>query len=132
MILITSSWNNYKTFRLIPMVNNSAFAEGIFDPETKTLAMMSRQTAEAFRMIPKLDVNGEVVKSKVPRSNGKLYQEERKVITSHIEYYVTEREEIVGLLDRLADNSSSFDIFQYLDAEKPQPLGKESALRVDQ
>lgn len=128
MMLITSSWNNYKTFRMIPLSNNSTYAEAIFDSENKTLALMSRQSAEQFRMIPRLSEDGEMVKSKVARANGKTYKEERRVVVSSIEYYITEPNEIKQLVSSLAVNSDTFDIEVYLNAVKPISLEKGSAL----
>jgi len=128
MMLITSSWNGYKTFRMIPLSNNSTYAEAIFDSERKTLALMSRQTAEQFRMVPRLSEDGEMIRSKVPRANGKTYKEERKVVISSIEYYITELNEVKQLVHSLAVNSDTFDIEVYLNAEKPISLEKGSPL----
>lgn len=117
MMLITSIWNGAKTFRLIPLSNDSTYAEGIYDPGAKTLALMSRQMGEMFRMVPKLNDNGDMEKAKAVRQNGSQYKEERRVIKSSIEYYITDKSEIIELINLLAVNAPTFDYNQYLVAE---------------
>ena len=114
MMLITSIWNGAKTFRLIPLSNDSTYAEGIYDPGAKTLALMSRQMGEMFRMVPKLNDNGDMEKAKAVRQNGSQYKEERRVIKSSIEYYITDINEIRQLINLLAGNADSFNYEQYL------------------
>lgn len=115
-MLITSIWNGAKTFRLIPLSNDSTYAEGIYDPGAKTLALMSRQMGEMFRMVPKLNDNGDMEKAKAVRQNGSQYKEERRVIKSSIEYYITDNSEIIELINLFAVNAPTFDYNQYLAA----------------
>ena len=124
MMLITSDWNNHKTFRMIPLSNDSVYIEGIYDVEAKTLALMSKQVAESYRMIPRLSVEGEIIPSKVKRTNGKDFKEERVVITSSIEYYITEAAEIEEIVKHMAVNESTFDFKKYMTSDASELVMK--------
>ena len=115
MLLISSVFADKKSFRLIPMTNDSPFSEGIYDIESKVLVLMSNRTKESFHLVPKLDDNGDMVKASKARPNGKLYREERRSLDTFTEYYVMEKEEIIDMIKRLADNESTFNYMSYLN-----------------
>lgn len=115
MLLVTSVFADKKSFRLIPITNEAPFSEGIYDVESKILVLMSNKVKEAFHMVPKLDDNGDMVKASKARPNGKLYREERRNLSTFTEYYVMEKDEIIDVINRLADNASSFNYNKYLD-----------------
>ena len=76
-------------------------------------------------MLVKLDEQGDAQKLKRARANGKPFPEERKIIDTFQEYYITEKTEIEEMIKRLADNASSFDYKTYLEkdimaVEKPK------------
>lgn len=115
MLLISSVFADKKSFRLIPMTNDSPFSEGIYDIESKVLVLMSNRTKESFHLVPKLDDNGDMVKANKARPNGKLYREERRSLDTFTEYYVMEKEEIIDMIKRLAENESTFNYMSYLN-----------------
>lgn len=115
MLLISSVFADKKSFRLIPMTNDSPFSEGIYDIESKVLVLMSNRTKESFHLVPKLDDNGDMVKAGKARPNGKLYREERRSLDTFTEYYVMEKEEIIDMIKRLAENESTFNYMSYLN-----------------
>lgn len=118
MLLISATWGEKKSFKLIPVTNNPVYLEGIFDPETNVLALISPLKKEGYHMVPKLDDNGDMVSTKGPRKNGKTYKEERKTLETYQEYYITEREEIINMIDTIAVNHSDFNYKQYFTATK--------------
>ena len=115
MLLVSSVFADKKSFRLIPIVDNAPFSEGIYDIESKVLVLMSNRTKESFHLVPKLDDNGDMVKANKARPNGKLYREERRNLNTFTEYYVMEKDEIVDMIKRLADNSDTFNYDKYLN-----------------
>ena len=121
MMLITSNWGPAKTFKMIPITTDCPFNECIFDVQSKVLAIISKESKESFHMLPKLNDIGDVMRLKIGRKeNGKDYAEERKVLSTFYEYYITEREEIVDFINKFALNVGSYDYVQYMDLEVPK------------
>lgn len=114
MMLITSLWQGKKAFKLMPIANDCAFNEGIFDPESKVLVMMSTQKKESVHMMPRLDENGDPMKSKTPRPNGKTYKEHRVHLETYTEHYIVEKEDIENIIKMLAINADTFEYKKYL------------------
>lgn len=126
MKLYTAAWQGKKSFRLMPVVKDCPFKEGIFDVDAKILVMISADTKETFHMLPKLDENGDPMKTKTPRMSGKTFREERKALETSTEHYISERQEIEETIMDHAFNADSFDWKPFLLAseiivpEKPQ------------
>lgn len=129
MTIVTSNWNGQTTFRLIPISLEAAFSEGIYDPTDKVLVLMSKHIKESVHLVPRLDDNGDMIPLKKPRQNGKHYKEQRITLQTYTEYYVSEKEEIREMVNKLADNASTFNLKQFLD-KKEKPV-KGSDLDVD-
>lgn len=119
MRLISSEWNSVKSFGLMPVAEDCPFIEGIYDPSTKMLAMISKNKKEMFQMMPKLDDNGDYIRAKAKRPNGKEYREERKTLSTYHEHYITEIEEIKEFINSVAVNATSFDYTKYTEAATP-------------
>ncbi len=117
-MLIHSSWNRGKTFRMIPVEMECPYNEVIYDKDQGVLAVISKECKEAFQLVPKMTEKGDVSYLRAARENGKNYSEERRVLDTWYEYYVESREDIEALIARFAVNDESFDYKQYLD-EKP-------------
>lgn len=114
MLLVTSLWQEKKSFRLIPVDLNCPFSEGIYDPDSKVLVMMSAQTKESVHMLPKLDDNGDPTKAKGPRPNGKLYREQRVTLATYNEHYIMEKPEIESFINTFAVNAKDFDYKSFM------------------
>lgn len=124
MKLITAPWQNRKSFRLLPVTADCPYVEGIYDPDSKILVLLSAIRKETFHMATKLDENGDVVKTKFPRPNGKTYKEERKTLETFTEYYIQEKEEIEEMIKEIAVNAKTFDFGKYMTEQKvivPEP-----------
>lgn len=117
MLLINSSWGEGKTFKLLPLTQDCPYVECIFDPATHVLVVISKVTKTALHMLPKLDDNGDQVGVKVRRPNNKMIKEERKSIETFQEYYIEDKEAIVGLIKLFGVNNADFDYNSYLTAE---------------
>lgn len=118
MLLVTSIWQDQKSFRLIPFATDCPFSEGIYDPDSKVLVLMGNTRKETFHMMPKLDESGDPVRTKNPRSNGKAYKEQRVSLETFPEYYVSEKEEIEQVIEMLAVNPE-YNYKKYLN---PSPI----------
>lgn len=122
MMLVTSSWGNDKTFKLLPITPECPYNECIFDVSTKVLAVISKEKKESFHMLPRLSDEGDVQYMKIgKRNNGKDYKEERKMLQTFYEYYIEHPEEIIDFLKLFAINADSFNYTEYLEKTVEQP-----------
>jgi hypothetical protein len=109
MLLVTSAWQSQKSFRLMPVNKDCPFSEGIYDPDSKVLVMMSCFKKQSFHLMPKLSADGDPEKTKMPRPNGKTYKEQRQVLETFEEFYITEKQEIEDLINMIAVNADTYD-----------------------
>ena len=116
-MLVTGSWGNTKTFKMIPVTPECPFNEAIFDRDSKVLALIGKEKKQSMHMVAKLDDNGDVKTLKIGRrAGGKDYAEERKTLETYYEYYVENPEEIISLIDMFAINADKFDFTQYMES----------------
>jgi len=121
MMIITSSWGQQKTFKMIPMTLECPYNEAIYDPQAGVLALISKEQKQTMHMMAKLNEWGDVVPMKIgKRSNGKDYAEERKTLDTYYEYFVEVPEEIETIVNRFALNADDFD-FKTLMVKEAQP-----------
>lgn len=122
MLLISSSWGTSRTFKMMPVTDDCPYVECIFDVESKVLAVISKHSKESLHMLPKLDDKGDIVRLKISKKeNGKDYAEERKLLSTFYEYYITDKLEIKDFINMFATNADTYDFTQYLDADVTQP-----------
>lgn len=120
MLLITSTWGENKTFKLIPVSDECPFNEAIYDPTAKVLAIVGKTRKESFHMLPKLNEFGDIQTLKIGRrANGKDYAEERKTVETFYEYYIEDTKEIEEFLTEFATNASTYDYKKYMNATAP-------------
>lgn len=115
MMLITSTWKDGKTFKMIPTSAECPFVECIFDPQIKVLAAISKNKKDQFHMITKLDANGDPERRKSPGRNGNPNKEERRTLETYQEYYIEEKSEIESFIKHFASNADTYDYATYLN-----------------
>lgn len=116
MMLVTGTWGNTKTFKMIPTSSDCPFVEAIFDRDSKVLVLIGREKKESMHFFPKLDENGDIKKLKMGRrQDGKDYAEERKTLETYYEYYVEEPSEIADIINGLALNADTFNFNSYIE-----------------
>lgn len=93
---------------MISISNDCPYNEVIYDPEIKTLAIISKEKKQSFQMLPKLDLNGEITMIKRALPTGRKFAEERKVVETYYEYYITKEEEIKAFVSLLAVNAETY------------------------
>lgn len=113
MMLITSSWKDVKTFKMIPTDVNCPFVECIYDNEVNVLAVVGKTQKNTFHMLPKIDANGDVELRKTPSREGKPFKEERRSIETYQEYYLESESEIEEFIKLFGFNADTFDYKQY-------------------
>jgi hypothetical protein len=126
MLLVTSSWGQFKTFKMIPVHKDCPYSECIFDVQTKVLAIIGKDKKESLHMLPKLNDQGDVQYLKISkRNNGKDYAEERKMLETFYEYYIEDATEIQNFVKMFAVNAEVFNTQSYIDMvveSKPIPV----------
>lgn len=108
MMLVSSTWGEHKTFKLIPVSADAPYNEVIFDVDNKVLAVISKEKKQTFHMMPKLDDTGSVIPLKNKRTGNKDYAEERRVLETFYEYFIEELPEITEFINLFALNADSF------------------------
>jgi hypothetical protein len=122
MILITSTWGNRKTFKMIPASQDAPYNECIFDLDSKVLAVIGKEKKQSMHMVAKLTEMGDVQRMKIgKRENGKDYAEERKTLETFYEYYIEEMSEVESFIKMFAINADEFNTKQYFTAATEAP-----------
>ena len=115
MMLITSSFRNVKSFNLIPVNESCPYVEGMYDPSSGILAIITKVMKNSFHMLPKLDDNGQPQKLKFPnQETGKVHKEQRVSVETFSEFYVMEKDEMENFINMFAVNADSFDYKKYM------------------
>jgi hypothetical protein len=118
-MLIKSSWNQAKTFKLIPILEDCPYNEAIYDPEQKILAVISKMSKDTLQMVPKFNDKGDVQYLKSPRENGKPYAEERRTLDTWYEYYIEDPEDIKKFVNYFVEGQDDIlEAFKFINAPK--------------
>ena len=115
MMLVESTWQDTKTFKMIPVSNDCPYVECIFDPSSKVLVVIGKTTKTSLHMLPKLDEYGKAV------SGNRGAKQERRSIDTFQEYYIEEEKDIKEITKMFAVNASKFDIAKFLEKAPNKP-----------
>lgn len=115
MMLVESTWQDTKTFKMIPVSNDCPYVECIFDPSSKVLVVIGKTTKTSLHMLPKLDEYGKAV------SGNRGAKQERRSIDTFQEYYIENEKDIKELVKMFAVNASKFDIAKFLEKAPNKP-----------
>ena len=109
MLLISSTWNQKKSFKLIPISLDCPYVEAIFDPAQKILAIIGKEKKQTYHMLPALDKEGNIItKTRKVKEGETLYKQERRLVESWSEYYIESHNEIAEFIKMFAINSDSY------------------------
>lgn len=130
MFIYSADWYGQKTFRMLPVSEACPFNEVIYDPNTKVLAIVSKDKKDKPQMLPKLNEKGQVIplKGAVPGNpNSQQYLEERRILETYYEYYIDNVEDMKAFIKIFATNPEhpAVDVINAV-AEKTVP-GTESS-----
>lgn len=106
MLIINSKWEKQDTISCIPCDLDCPYVEVILDPKEKTLAVLGTTTKQTYHMIPKLNEHGGIIKS---QQSQKGFKEERRLIETYHEYYITEEQDIYDFLKMHCINFDKFE-----------------------
>lgn len=125
MLIVSSSWQNADTFKLIPIKEDCPYNEMIYDVNSAVLVVIAKSKSNQYKMIPKLDDNGDVIRvtPNKPRPQGQPMKEQRVLIELNHEFLVTKLEEQREIIKMFAVNAETYPINTIL-----RDLDKESKL----
>tara|TARA_R110000772_G_scaffold97196_3_gene196333 strand:- start:1555 stop:1974 length:420 start_codon:yes stop_codon:yes gene_type:complete len=123
MMLVNSTFRNAKSFTLIPVSMDSPYTEAMFDPTSGILAVISKVMKQSYHMVPKLDDEGQPQRLKAPNpQTGKTYKEERRLVDTFSEFYLSDRADIETFIHMFAINAENFNVEEFfVDLIKTEP-----------
>ena len=123
MMLVNSSFRNAKSFTLIPVSMDSPYVEAMFDPTSGILAVISKVMKQSYHMVPKLDDEGQPMRLKKPnQQTGKTVKEERRLVDTFSEFYLSDRADIETFIHMFAINADNFNVEEFfVDLKKTEP-----------
>ena len=123
MMLVKSVFRNVNSFTLIPVSLDSPYTEAMFDPASGILAVISKVMKQSYHMVPKLDDDGQPQRLKNPNpQTGKTYKEERRLVDTFSEFYLSDRADIETFIHMFAINADNFSVEEFfVDLQKTEP-----------
>lgn len=123
MMLVNSTFRNAKSFTLIPVSLDSPYTEAMFDPASGILAVISKVMKQSYHMVPKLDDDGQPMRLKTPnQQTGKTHKEERRLVDTFSEFYLSDRSDIETFIHMFAINADNFNVEEFfVDLQKTEP-----------
>jgi hypothetical protein len=131
MQLYTSYWGESKTFKLMPIEESCPYVEAIYDSMTDMLVVISKNRKQNLQLVPRLDENGNSIKSKVPKQNSVPYKEQRVTMDVLQEHYLIDRSEQENFIAAFAINTKDFDYKQFFKKEEEKIMVPETAPLLD-
>jgi len=114
MLMISTYLGKSNTFKMIPINQDCPYSEVIYDPTTTLLVVISKIQKENFHMTARLDEDGNPMKAKHAKANGKTYKEKEVVMKTFQEYYIPEYDEQVAFIESFGVNADSFNWGKHL------------------
>lgn len=127
MLLITTFWQDYETFKLMPITDDCPFIEVIYERHTEMMIVLNKHFKDNFHMVPKLTDTGDAehMKPNQPqRNNGKGFKEKREKLQTYTEYFMIDKDEQAAFIAMFAVNHEEFDFekFRTPPAEQGAPM----------
>lgn len=101
------------SFQLVPINKDCPYNECTFYPESKIMALISKEKKNSFEFLPKLNDDGDMIPAKRKRLNGKSYAEQRMTVETYYENYIETPEEIASFINQMAVNPD-FNFYEFL------------------
>tara|TARA_S200002703_G_scaffold102951_1_gene89209 strand:- start:684 stop:1109 length:426 start_codon:yes stop_codon:yes gene_type:complete len=118
MMLVSSSFRGVKSFNMIAVAEDCPYVEAMFDPASGIIVVISKNKKQTFTMLPRLNENGEQQKLKFPnKETGKVIKEQRVMVETFSEFYITEKEDIENFIEIFAINAGSFDYKDFMNVD---------------
>ena len=115
MMLVDSYMGPYKTFALVPLDSSCPWVEVIFEPTGGTLIAISKEKKQTYKMLPKLDDNGDPQELKLMKRNGgQAYKEERRLVETFHEIVITGLDSTREFVKQFAINADTYDFEKHM------------------
>jgi hypothetical protein len=119
MMLVNADYSDsIKTFKMIPISNESPYVECIFAAPHKQLVIINKYTKQQFKFLPRIDDNGDVMMMKsAKRHSGQNYKEERIRIEINYEHHLITEKEQNSFIEMFAINADTFNYKEHTSGE---------------
>ena len=115
MLLVDSYMGPYKTFVLVAVDGACPYVECVYEPTGMTMFLLSKNKKQSYKMLPKLNDNGDPERLKMQtREDGKDYKEERRLVETFHEIIISGKDSIEEFVQAMAVNAESFDYKRYM------------------
>jgi hypothetical protein len=115
MLLVDSYMGPYKTFVLVAVDDACPYVECVYEPTGMTMFLLSKNKKQSYKMLPKLNDNGDPERLKMQiRDDGKDYKEERRLVETFHEIIISGKDSIEEFVEAMAVNAGSFDYKRYM------------------
>ena len=95
MLIISSTYGENKTFKLIPISINCPFNEVIYDPASKVMCIVGKEKYQKLVNVPKMNSDGSYVLNK---KNTEGYAIERRMVDALYEYEIHNAADILAFV----------------------------------
>ena len=113
-----------KAFKMIPITLDCPYTECMYSSKDNVMAVITKTMKQSYHMVAKLDDNGDPIRTKNKRPNGKEYKEERRLVDTFSEFYLLTPEEINGFIESFAVNAKTFDYKSFTMPKEEDPKDK--------
>ncbi len=127
MLKISVLYNGKDTFQLIPTSKDCPYSEATFNPQAKSLLIISPMSFETFQMLPKINDDGNMTASKVHESH---YKHERVRTQKHFDWVIAKRDEIQKFVDMVTGEINNLEDYFKVDPPKANEENKIKKLEV--
>lgn len=128
MMIVSAPWKDQTSFRMIPITEDCPFAEVLYDPNEKVLAIISKLAKDKPQMMPKLNTQtGQVKTTKGRATEGGPLEDfpvqERIVMPVYYEYYIDSKDDIKAFIEHFAMNPKHTSL-SVMNEVKKEPTKK--------
>lgn len=117
MMLVSGTFQNIPTFRIIPISKDCPYVEAYYNPMYNVLGIVSLHKKTALHLTNKLDDNGDPIlrkDAKTREANQQSpYKQHKVTLENYEEHFITNREEIEWFIEHFAANVTGFDYKKY-------------------
>lgn len=126
MMIVSAPWKDEPSFRMIPITEDCPYAEILYDPNEKVLAIISKLAKDKPQMMPKLNTSTGQVKTTKGRATegGPLENfpvQERVIMPVYYEYYIDSKEDIKFFIEHFAMNPKHVSL-AVINTTKKKPV----------
>ena len=109
MLIVAASWRiseteTLPTFKLIPTSVDCPYNEVIYDPQNRTLGIISKEHKPKLQFLARIDEIGNVKYTPTRRNEEPQVMRQRTEVDTYYEYFIEQPADIIDFVEQLASN----------------------------